>query len=453
MNLTGGDHKAVPYGEALRLAMPASIAAAVTPLLGAIDVWALGHSEQPLDIAAVGLGAVIFSMLYWTFGFIRMSVAGLTAQAAGAGDEDETRACLLRGAAIGGSVGIALVLFQWPIGALSENLLALESNASSGTLNAARQYFDIRIWGAPFALATYAALGWLTARGRTDYLMFVSVGMTIINIILDYWFVVELHLGAAGVALGTLIAEVIGFIASLLFVAAVAAQNGGVRCSWGVRKMMDQSQLLRTLSVNRDIFLRTLLLSFSFAWFTQRSGAFGDVTLAANQALLQMFLFTGLALDGTAIAAETMVGRAMGRRDRKKGQLEFLNAVKATSLPACAAAMFFVALYWLFGRDIIYLLTPAPEIRADMVRYLPWIIVSPALVVVAFQLDGIFIGATRAREMRDSMLVSTAIFIPLSLVLIDGDANHGLWAAFSVYFMLRGVTLLWIFWRQKLWRF
>ena len=220
--------RSVTYSNILRLAWPASVAAAVTPLLGAVDVWALARSDRPLDIAAVGLASVIFSLAYWSFGFIRMSVAGLTAQADGADDEPEARASLLRGAAIGGVVGLILVLLQWPIGDLSFRLLALDSEASAETMAAGREYFSIRIWGAPFALASYAGFGWLTARGRTDYLMAASILITAINIVLDYWFVVDLGWGAAGVAAGTLIAEIGGFFITGVFILLVLRDHGGM---------------------------------------------------------------------------------------------------------------------------------------------------------------------------------------------------------------------------------
>ena len=209
---------AIGYGEILRLAWPASVAASVTPLLGAVDVWALAQSARPLDIAAIGLGSVIFSLAYWTFGFIRMSVAGLTAQAVGAEDEAEARAALVRGGVIGACIGVALVVLQFPIGLAAFQLLGTGSEASAETLAHGRTYFDIRIWGAPFALASYAAFGWLTARGRTDFLMAASLFMTLLNIGLDYWFVMGLGWGAAGVAYGTLIAEIAGFFAAMAFV-------------------------------------------------------------------------------------------------------------------------------------------------------------------------------------------------------------------------------------------
>lgn len=431
----------VSYGEILRLAWPASVAASVTPLLGAVDVWALAQSSRPLDIAAIGLGSVIFSLAYWTFGFIRMSVAGLTAQAVGADDEPEARTTLVRGAAIGAGIGVLLVLLQWPIGELSFHLLGADSEASQQTLAHSRDYYDIRIWGAPFALASYAAFGWFSARGRTDYLMAVSILMTGLNIILDYWFVVGLHLGASGVAWGTLIAEVVGFFACAALVLLMMMQSGGLKSNWRIHDFWSPAQLARTISINFDIFIRTLLLAFCFAWFVQRGGAFGDATLAANQALLQLFLFTGLALDGTAIAAETLVGRALGSRERQSAKQRYHEAVRKTFILSGIASIAFGVFYWLAGDALVALLTPAGPIRTTTLEHMPWVIISPLIVVVGFQLDGIFIGATRSREMRDSMVVSTALFIPASLWLADQWQNHGLWAAFSVYFLLRAATL------------
>jgi MATE family, multidrug efflux pump len=425
------------YRRIFALAWPASIAASVTPLLGAVDVWALARSDRPLDIAAVGLAAVIFSLAYWSFGFIRMSVAGLTAQAVGAEDEGETRAALVRGAAIGAGVGLIFVLLQFPLGLLAFKALAIGTDVSAPTFDAAREYYSIRIWGAPFALASYAAFGWLTARERTDYLMIVSVFITGLNIVLDYWFVIGLGWGAAGVAAGTLIAEVAGFFACLVFVALVLARNGGLGAHWKRAEFFALKKLRRTLSINFDIFIRTVLLAFSFAWFIQRSGAFGDVALAANQVLLQLFLFTGLALDGTAIAAETLVGQAMGAR----GLVRFSSAVRRTFIMAMLAAFAFVGFYWLAGDALIALLTPQGAIREATQTFMPWIVISPLIVVVGFQLDGIFIGATRAREMRNSMVITAPIFLASSLWLASTFGNHGLWAAFSIYFLLRAVTL------------
>ena len=431
------------YGQILALAWPAAIAAAVTPLLGAIDVWALANSERPLEIAAVALASVIFSLTYWSFGFIRMSVAGLTAQAVGAGDEVEARASLIRGGVIGAGLGLLLVVLQIPISRAAFHLLAIDSDASAQTFESARQYFAIRIWGAPFAIATYAAFGWFTARKRTDLLMIASIIITALNIILDTVFVIYWNWGASGVAAGTLIAEVAGFFISLAFIALIISKTDQDAPSWRSIEILDREKLRRTLSINLDIFIRTGLLAFSFSWFTQRSGAFGDVTLSANQILLQLMLFTGLALDGTAIAAETLVGQALGasKKSKEKARQEFRVAVRRTFEIATVTALLFVVLYLVAGGAIINVLSPEGEIREQTLKFLPWAIISPLVVMGCFQLDGIFIGATRARQMRDAMIVSTGIFILASLQLTHTFGNHGLWAAFSLYFIVRGLTL------------
>ncbi|MEM8771996.1 MAG: MATE family efflux transporter [Pseudomonadota bacterium] len=435
------DKSAVSYGRIFALAWPASVAASVTPLLGAIDVWALAQSDRPLDVAAIGLGAVIFSLAYWSFGFIRMAVAGLTAQAVGAGDEPEARAALIRSAGLGFGVGILLAALQIPIGDLSFAALSIDSKASQETLEAARTYFEIRIWGAPFVLASYAAFGWMSARERTDYLMFASISITVLNIILDYLFVVEFGWGAAGVAAGTLIAEVAGFFICLFFVVILLHKNGGLKHFWDEAEYLAPDKIRRTLSVNRDIFIRTVILAFSFAWFVQRSGAFGDVNLAANQTLLQLFMFTALALDGTAIAAETLIGQAMGARDKTRGLETYRIAVRRTFELATAAAFFFVFFYWVAGDWLTALLTAEGPVREASRTYMPWVVVSPLMVMVGFQLDGIFIGATRAKEMRNAMVVSAPIFIAASVWLSGPFGNHGLWAAFLLWFVLRSATL------------
>ncbi|MBL4620343.1 MAG: hypothetical protein JKX88_09645, partial [Marinicaulis sp.] len=262
-----------------------------------------------------------------------------------------------------------------------------------------------------------------------------------LNVILDYWFVIGLGWGAAGVAAGTLIAEIAGFFACLIFIGLVLKDNGGITNHWRSKEFWDPARLSRTISVNRDIFIRTVLLAFSFAWFVQRGGAFGDVTLAANQVLLQLFLFTGLALDGTAIAAETLVGRSLGMRDRARGLARYQSAVKRTFIIAISASLLFSFIYWLGGDWLIALLTPEGAIRNATQHYMPWVVISPMMVVIGFQLDGIFIGATRASEMRNSMIVSTLVFIPASVLLAGRFENHGLWIAFSLYFLIRGATL------------
>ncbi len=429
------------YRDIFRLAWPASMAASITPLLGTIDVWALGQSQNPLNIAAVGLAATIFSLAYWTFGFIRMSVAGLTAQAIGAKDVLESRNAFLRAACIGAVLGILMLLLQWPIGRFAFYLLGLGSQASTQTFYAAQEYFSIRIWGAPFALSTYACLGWLTARGRTDFLLLTGLIMTTLNICLDIVFVLKFQWGASGIALGTLLAEVIGALISFFLVAIILKKDGLLFDKPDRRELFRNEKIRRTLSINRDIFIRTGLLSFAFAWFVQRGSAFGDITLAANQVLLQLFLFTGLALDGTAIAAETLVGQELGQRHERNGLKNYMMIVRNSFIMASIGALLFTVFYGLLGKSIVGLLTPENEIFTVSLTYLPWVIISPMIVMVCFQLDGIFVGATQSREMRDSMIFAVSIFVPASIVLARYFDNHGLWLAFSLFFIGRAVTL------------
>ena len=431
----------VSYRRIAALAWPASVAAAVTPLLGAVDVWALAHKGLDIHIAAIGLASVVFSMIYWSFGFIRMSVAGLSAQAAGAGDEEETRAALLRGAIIGLGIGVFILLLQAPISYGAFALMAMDSNASAETFSLAEEYFAIRVWGAPFVMSAYAAFGWLSARERTDYLMIAAVAMTLINIALDYLFVAVFGWGAAGVAIGTLIAEIAGFLFCCYFVWRIMRDNGGLKNHWRFDLLRDPARLAQTVSINRDIFIRTVLLAGSFAWFVQRSGAYGDITLAANQTLLQLMLFTGLALDGSAIAAETLVGQSLGARDRKAGLADYKTTVRRTFVIAGSAACLFALLYGIAGDAIIALLTPPGELRDTTREFMPWVIASPLIVAAGFQLDGIFIGATRAREMRDGMIATIIVFIPATFWLGDAFGNHGLWAAFAIYFLMRALVL------------
>lgn len=452
------------YKSIIKLAWPASIAASITPLLGAIDVWALGRSPNPLDIAAVGLAALIFSLIYWTFGFIRMSVAGLTSQAAGAGDVIEMRLTFLRALFLAMAIGILMVILQWPIGKTAFHLLSIGSKASAGTVHGAQDYFAGRIWGAPFALGTYACLGWLTARGRTDYLMVTAIIMTGLNIILDIVFVIILFWGPLGIAIGTMIAEITGFILSCYFVIYLLNKDGTLNFNFTVGQILNPEKVKHTLSINSDIFIRTLLLAFSFSWFVQHSSAFGDTILAANQVLLQLFLFTGMALDGTAIAAEILVGQVIGEKSKDKKLPNTIKIqqnestqhekelprialnrydliIRRTFIIATIGALSFTFVYLVFGQFALGLLVPEGVLFDTAWQFWGWVTISPLIVMVCFQLDGIFVGATQSREMRNSMIISTFSFIILSLWLASQWSNHGLWLAFSLYFILRAVTL------------
>jgi len=428
----------VTMGRVLSLALPAAAASAATPLLGVVDAFALGRSPDPLEVGAVGLAAAVFSALYWTFGFLRMATAGLSAQAAGAGDEPAARALLARSAGLGALVGAALLLLGPLLKAPIFAAMAAGSEASADTFAAAQTYFEIRLWAAPAALATYAVTGWLTGRGRTGVVLAATALMTGLNGALDWLFVVRMGMGAEGVALGTAIAEASGFLFTGGGALYVLARSGGLERDWGRAFKQDRAAFAKLFQANRDIFIRTALLVTAFVFFTQRSGARGDVTLAANQILLQLFLLTGLALDGPAIAAESLVGAAVGRGDRAM----FGKTVRLTSIATGLAAVPFAAAYALFGDAILGAMTSAPEIAAEARRFLPWLAMSPLAVALAFELDGIFVGASRGRDMRDMMVLSFALYLAAWALLTRWFGAHGHWAAFLLYFAIRGATLL-----------
>jgi len=271
--------------------------------------------------------------------------------------------------------------------------------------------------------------------------MITGLSMTAINIVLDIMLVLHFGLGAVGIAYGTFIAEVFGFLVGFGFVLVLLRRDRLLDLNFSVANMLDTEKLQKTLPVNRDIFIRTFLLAFSFAWFVQRGSAFGDVTLAANQILLQLFLFTGLALDGTAIAAETLVGRVIGNALSQSSLARYDMIVRRSFVMACGGAVVFMVGYLVFGNELISMLTSDEGIHQAAIRYLPWVIVSPLVVMVCFQLDGVFVGATRSKEMRNSMIVSVLVFLPISLWAGASMGNHGVWFAFSFYFFLRAVTL------------
>ncbi|MEM8988679.1 MAG: MATE family efflux transporter [Pseudomonadota bacterium] len=429
--------ESVSFGRILALAWPVAIASASAPLLGLVDAWAIGRSDTPLAVGAVALGGVIFATLYWAFGFLRMSAAGGVAQAVGRGDEEGARVVLAHGVAIGLVVGTGLALLQAPIGAAAFFALASGAATSDATFEAARSYYAIRIWAAPAALGAFAILGWLSGRGLTGAVMAVSVGMNVLNVILDYWFVLGLGMGAAGVALGTAIAEVFGLVLSAGFALWALRKSGGVKAAWSRARLFDKAALKSAFVLNRDIFIRTLILVTIFSWFTKHSAAYGDVVLSANQILLQLVLMTGLALDGVAIAAEALVGRAIG----DKSYPAYRDTVRKSAVLAAAAAALFSLAYLVFGGPIAGMMTTSEAVRAAVEAHFLWAALSPVALAACFFLDGVFIGAMRGRELRNAMLQSGALYVATWFVLAPSFGNHGHWAAFGLFFLFRAFTL------------
>ena len=427
---------------AFSLAWPASLAAIVTPLLGLVDAGVLARHAGPADIAGVALAGAVFSLIYWPLGGLRKSAAGLSAQAHGAGDEAGLRAHLVKAVAICGGIGFALLALKWPIAALAEVGMTSGTEASAAATEAMRAYTDIRLWGVPAVALLAGGLGWLTGQGRLKLVMAVLVSVTLLNAALDLWFVAGLGFGVRGIAYGTLAAEVAGCALCFGAVAWVLVQRGGLRASWDRSRFAEDSR--RVLAMNADMLARTVILSLVFAWFVRAGGRFGDVTLAANQVLMNLVLLTTLVIDGAAIAAQTMVGQALGAKDRRAER--FRAAVAETSKLSAVFAVALFALMLAFGADVLHAVVPpgadAGQVFAVGLEYLPWVIAAPLVLAASFQLDGIYIGATRGRALRDGMIAAGAVFVLCVIALPGALGNHGLWLAFAAFMAARAVFLL-----------
>lgn len=415
------------------LSWPIILSNMSVPLVGAVDTAVMGHLPDPAYIGAVALGAVVFNFLYWGFGFLRMGTTGFVAQAYGAGDALEVRSSLGRGLLLAGCLGSAVVALHAPLGALAWGLF----DASEQVEALAATYYGIRVWSAPAALANYALLGFFIGIQNTRVALALQLALNGTNVALDLLFVVGFGWGVHGVALASLASE---YAAVCLGLAVAGVQLRRIGGEWQRNRLLDGDRLRALIHVNANIFVRTLCLIFAFAWFTNTGARLGETVLAANAVLMQLQMFLSYGLDGFAHAAEALAGGAYGARDRGA----FRSAVRASTLWAFAVAAIYALVYAGAGPLIIDLMTSLDTVRAEARAYLPWLIVSPLLSVWSFQLDGIFIGTTRPVEMRNGMILSLAVYLAATYLLVPAWGNHGLWLSLMVFMVVRAVTLgLW----------
>ena len=417
----------------LGIAVPIMLSNLSTPLIGLVDTAIVGHYPDPRYIGAVAVGSLIFSFVAWAFGFLRMGTTGMTAQALGAGDKDELASGLGRSLLIAMAAGGGLILLQWPI---RESAFAL-LGASPDVERLAREYFDVRIWAAPATLANYALLGWFIGLGRTQVGLILQLVLNLTNMVLDLTFVLGFGWGVRGVAFGTALAEVFAATVGVMIAGGHLRRIGG---RWSMPRILAPARIRRALLVNGDIMIRSLALQAVFVWFTSQGARHGDVILAANAILMQFIAASAFFLDGLAFAAEALVGRAVGSAHR----MGLTTAARMTTVWAIAVALLLTALLALFGPLFINGLTVDATARAAARTYLPWAAAAPLLGVWAFQLDGIFIGATRTAEMRKAMLLSVAIYLG-AWWMLRPFGNAGLWAAFYVHYLARTGSLLYYY--------
>ncbi|WP_281983445.1 MATE family efflux transporter [Thalassorhabdomicrobium marinisediminis] len=415
----------------LNIAVPVVLANITVPILGLVDTGVVGQMGEAAPIGAVGIGALILTALYWVFGFLRMGTTGFAAQAIGAGDGAETAAILIRALAIAALAGVSIIALQWPLFAAGFRL----SPASAEVETLARDYMAIRVWSAPFLIATYAITGWLVAAERTRAILVMQLTMNGINIALDLVFVLGWGWGVQGVAVATVIAEVSGCALGLWFCRAAFAG-----APWRDRaRLLDPAKLKRFASVNTDILIRSLLLQSIFMSFLFFAARYGDTRLAATHILMQFLTVTAYAMDGFAFAAESLVGQALGARRRAA----FRRAALLVSGWCFATGVALALAFALFGGTIIDWMTTAPDVRVTARDYLIFMALTPLISAAPFMMDGIFIGATRTRDMRNMMALSTAIYFTAALTLMPLAGSHGLWLALLISFAARGATLAW----------
>jgi MATE family multidrug resistance protein len=418
------------HRRALNLALPLIAANITVPLVGMVDTAVLGHLPEAHFLGAAAIGAVVFSFLYWSCGFLRTGTTGPVAQAHGAGDPAEVKATLYRALLLAWAIGLGLVVLQVPIRWLAFQIL----DASPDVIAGAKTYVAIRLWGAPAVLTNFVLLGWFIGMQRTRIGLLLQVVINVVNLVLDLFFVLGLGWTIAGVALATTIAEYTGAVLGLaLAVRTIATLAGRIDRA----HLLDRVKLRRLFALNRDIFIRTLVLISCFSSFTALGARFGDLTIAANAVLMTFHTFMAYALDGFANAAESLVGDAIGARDRR--QLD--DRLAATFVWSAGVAVAFTLVYGLGGPGLIALLTDIPEVRAEAMRYLPWAVAAPMISVWSFQLDGVYWGAARGRDMRNSMLLSAAAFALAAWLAVPVLGNHGLWLAIMVLMAVRALTL------------
>lgn len=428
-DLTAGRAGDVTHSRVLKIAIPIVLSNATVPILGAVDTGVVGQLGLAAPIGAVGIGTVILTGFYWLFGFLRMGTTGLTSQALGAGDRPEVVVLLSRALLIAFALGILFILVQVPL----FNGAFLLAPASAEVENLARDYMEVRIFSAPATIALYGITGWLIAAERTKAVLVLQLWMNAMNIGLDLWFVLGLDWGVRGVAFASFLAEWSGLILGLYL-----CRDAFVGRDWcNFTRIFDRVGVRRMALVSGDILIRSLLLQAIFISFLFFGAGFGDVPLAANQILVQFLQITAHALDGFAFAAEALVGQALGAGLR----FRLRRAAWLSGVWGGVGALVLTLVFTLFGGSIIDLMTTAPEVRTEARIYLVYMIFGPMLGLVPFILDGVFIGATQTRDMRNMMVLSFGVYALSLAILMPLFGNHGLWLALLISFVARGVTL------------
>ncbi len=415
----------------LRLAIPNVISNISIPLLGLVDVALMGHLGSNTYIGAIAIGTMIFNIIFWAFGFLRMGSSGFTAQAYGQRNFHEAVMILARSLTLALTSGFLIIFFQKPIA----NLAFLMIGSSNEIETIASQYYYIRIYSAPASIALYAIIGWLIGMQNAKLPMIIAIFTNIINIAFSLFFVKIMGMQVAGVAWGSLLAQ----YTALLFAFSLIYKNyGKLFKHFSFHELKNINAFKNFLTVNRDIFVRTLLIIIAISYFTARSATLGDNILAANTLLYQFFIFFSYFMDGFAYAAESLAGKYVGAGDKTM----LKKTIKRLFLWGGIIAAVFTLMFILFGKMILPLLTNNQETIIIANKYLYWVYLLPLTTFAAFLWDGIYVGSTASVAMRNSMIISVIVlFFPLYFFVFSKMGNNGLWIAFLIFLTSRGLIL------------
>lgn len=412
----------------LQIAVPSIISNITVPLLGLIDVTIVGHLGAAAYIGAIAVGGMLFNIIYWIFGFLRMGTSGMTSQAYGKHDLDEVARLLLRSVGVGLLIAIILVTLQYPIRKLAFTFIQTTEEVE----RLATLYFRICIWGAPAMLGLYGFAGWFIGMQNSRFPMYIAITQNIVNIAASLCFVYLFHMKVAGVAWGTLTAQYAGFLMALLL---WRRYYGGLKKHVAWHEVLKKEAMLRFFQVNRDIFLRTLCLVIVTLFFTSAGAAQGEIVLAVNTLLMQLFTLFSYIMDGFAYSGEALVGKYVGANN----QPALYRTVRQLFIWGVGLSTGFTLLYFFGGKSFLGLLTNEISVIREAENYLYWVLAIPLTGFAAFLWDGIFIGATATRQMFYSMLVASGSFFLVYYSLHEWMGNHALWLAFIVYLSLRGI--------------
>lgn len=412
----------------LQIAVPSIISNITVPLLGLIDVTIVGHLGAAAYIGAIAVGGMLFNIIYWIFGFLRMGTSGMTSQAYGKHDLDEVARLLLRSVGVGLLIAIILVTLQYPIRKLAFTFIQTTEEVE----RLATLYFRICIWGAPAMLGLYGFAGWFIGMQNSRFPMYIAITQNIVNIAASLCFVYLFHMKVAGVAWGTLTAQYAGFLMALLL---WRRYYGGLKKHVAWHEVLKKEAMLRFFQVNRDIFLRTLCLVIVTLFFTSAGAAQGEIVLAVNTLLMQLFTLFSYIMDGFAYSGEALVGKYVGANN----QPALYRTVRQLFIWGVGLSTGFTLLYFFGGKSFLGLQTNEISVIREAENYFYWVLAIPLTGFAAFLWDGIFIGATATRQMFYSMLVASGSFFLVYYSLHEWMGNHALWLAFIVYLSLRGI--------------